>query len=215
MTDESLIPPMTTSEASLVGAATTPKPNGGPSVPETAEPEPPKEAPPKPPPEKAPEPLTAKDVVVPEGFELVDDAIKESLVSILNEYKVPKEGLAKLVELQTGVMKAASERSSGLWQETQETWRKAVQSDPEYGGYRFKTNMGLVSRLIEENKAGPTSRPLREQFDLTGAGNNPEIVKKPINGARQYPAEGRPAQGQPARAGRTHAQILFPNQGKI
>lgn len=155
-------------------------------------------------------PLTVKDIVLPEGFEGVDTASQEAFVSILNEYKVPAEGLKKLVDLQTGIMKAASEKGSALWNQTQDTWRKEIMADAEFGGPRLNENLGQISRLID--KYG-TSK-LRDMMDLTGAGNHPEMIKFLTKVARDNLAEGQPVTGQPSRGERTHADILFPNQGK-
>ena len=181
----------------------------------TPEVKPPETKPPEAkPPEPAAEPLKAADIVVPEGFEVVDDATKEAFVGILNEYKIPKEGMQKLVDLQTSLMKAASERGSALWTTTQDTWRREIMADAEFGGPKLTENLGQISRLIDRFAPGEQNKVVRDMMDLTGAGNHPAMIKFLTRIARETVEEGRPVSGTPPAAGRTHAEILFPNQGK-
>jgi hypothetical protein len=186
------------------------------SPPGTTAPPAPGEPPPaeaqKPPESAKPTPLTAKDIVLPEGAQGADEPTKEALVSILNKYNVPRAGLEELVNLQIEVMKAASDRTSGLWRETQETWRREISADSQYGGPRLQSNLGQISRLIDGCASNATK--LREAFDLTGFGNHPEAIKFFANICRKYLSEGEAVQGQPSATGRTQAEILFPNQGK-
>lgn len=161
--------------------------------------------------EAQPRPLTVDDIKIPEGFTEVDAPTKEAFIGILNEYKIPPEGLKKLVDLQTGLMKAASEKNSALWQQTQDTWRKEISADAEFGGPRLKENLGLISRLIDEFG----SPQLRMKMDLTGSGNDPDHIKFLTKIARAFIAEGGPIMGSPSGSeGRSQAEILFPNQNK-
>jgi len=139
----------------------------------------------------------------------VDPAAAGQFVELVNKFGIPRDAVAGLVALQEQTMKAASEAGSAQWNELQETWRAEVSKDAEIGGEKLQPTLGSISKLLD--KYG--SPEVRAAFDLTGAGNNPQVIKFLAKVAKDLGEPG-PISGQPAAPPRDPASILFPNQGK-
>lgn len=84
-----------------------------------------------------------------------------------------KARVQKLVDLQTEVATAASERASQLWDQTQELWTKELTNDPVVGGAKLEESKVQVGKLLDTYG----SPELRQILDLTGAGNNVHLMK--------------------------------------
>ena len=131
-------------------------------------------------------------------------------VKVLNETDPnDKASLGKsLLELHEKV----SEANLQHWYDLQSQWRQEIESDPQYGGEKLAPALGNVAKLINDFAADhggeEMANQLRLQFDQTGAGNNPAIVKFLIWTASQL-SEGRPLSGSPAGGEVSRAQKLF------
>lgn len=171
--------------------------------------EPPKEGETKPAePTKAAEPLTKEALTIPEGFQ-ADEASVGKFLEIANELGLSKEGASKLVGLQAELAKQASEAGSKLWEETQTQWQDQVRADPEIGGTKLQENLGVIAKLLDSHG----NAEVRQAFDITGAGNNPAVIKFLIKVGKEL-GEGKPVLGGPGNAPADAASILYPNQGK-
>lgn len=178
---------------------TTPTPTPAPTEP----PEPPE--PPTPPPAE-PEPLVAEDISFPDGFE-VDATLRDEFLALANDKdKSPKERAQALVDLQVKAATAASEASSKAWTDMQESWKAEVRADAEIGGAKLDATIGRIGRLIDEYG----SDGLREAFDMTGAGNNPAVIRF-LAKIADVVTEGPAVPGTPAQSETTAAQRLFPS----
>lgn len=158
-------------------------------------------------------PLTSNDITLPEGTE-ADQALMDGFLEVVNEAKLPKEAAQKLVDLQTNAMQKASESISQAWSEMQEQWRKDAQALPEFGGDNLSKTTAHISRLIEGFGGTPEEqKTLRQVFDFTGAGNNPQMIAFLGRLARELVTEGAPNTGQPTsqKAGATLAERMFPD----
>lgn len=140
----------------------------------------------------------------------VDPEIGNAFTAIVNEHGLSRDVVAKLVGLQEKAMLANSDAGSRAWAETQEQWAAEVQKDPELGGQKWPEVQGQIGQLLDTYG----SPELREAFDLTGAGNNPHVVRFMSKVAKVLNESGfispNPGNGEPKSA----AQILYPNQGK-
>lgn len=164
--------------------------------------------------EKAAAPLTVTDIKLPEGV-TVDKPALDSFIKLLNDAALtPQARAQQLIDLQTNLMKQASEKGSELWDKTQEDWQKQTLADPEIGGAKWPESSAAISRLITEFAPKGKEAEFRQAWGVTGAGNHPLIVKFLANVAKKLTVEGRPASGQPGAQPRSHADILFPTQGK-
>jgi hypothetical protein len=98
------------------------------------------------------------------------------------------------------------------WMATNQKWIDEVTKDPVYGGDKLDENLSKVSTLINEfaakNGGDQVGQAVREAMDLTGAGNNPAIVKFLIWTCSQL-SEGRPLGGGSANVEVSRAQKLY------
>lgn len=159
-------------------------------------------------PAKAAEPLTKEALTFPEGF-TADETATGKFLEIANELGLSKEGASKLVGLQAELAKQASEAGSKLWEETQSQWQDQVRADPEIGGTKLQENLGVIAKLLDSHG----NAEVRQAFDITGAGNNPAVIKFLIKVGKEL-GEGGPVSGRPGTAPSDPASILYPNQGK-
>lgn len=140
-------------------------------------------------------PLTPTDITLPEGVE-ADEALMKNFLELVNEAKLPKEAAQKLVDLQTSAMQKASESISQAWSEMQEQWRKEAQELPDFGGDNLPKTTAHISRLIEGfGGNAEEQKTLRQVFDFTGAGNNPQVIAFLGRIAKELVTEGAPNVG--------------------
>ena len=156
-------------------------------------------------PSEAAAPLTAESIKLPEGFEAAPE-LMEKYVGLMNDQSLTPEGRAQgLVDLYGEAMKAASEKSSALWQQMQDQWRSEVEKDPTIGGAKLEATMQSIGKLIDEY---PEGEQLREVFDLTGVGNNPVFIRF-MHGLASKLNEGQPTPGQPPAQAKSIADRIY------
>jgi hypothetical protein len=160
-------------------------------------------------------PVTMENLKFPEGTE-IDQEVANSLLGVLNDQKLaPGDRAQALVDLHLKSVESASEKASQFYRELQDEWvGQAVQ---EFGGEdKLRPMLGAISGLIDEYGGTPEQRTeLRDLFSLTGAGNSPRMIGFLHSIAKALSVEGKPMTGgQPATAGRTAAEILYPNMNR-
>lgn len=165
----------------------------------------------------APALLTAEsyaDLKIADGFEVNDAALTDAK-AIFAEAQVPPEAAQKLLDLYTTNLKTATDQLAAAHQEQftalNQQWIDATNALPEMQGEAKKQTLAILGRTMDEFG----SPEAREAFNLTGAGNNPHIVKYILSLA-QAVVEGAPTpQGAPAlsdpRKGKSLGQRLYPN----
>lgn len=157
-------------------------------------------------------PLTADALKFPEGV-TVDEPIRDELLSIMNNQELAPAARAQaLADLHLKAVTLASEKGSQAYQDLQKQWKG--QAEAEFGE-RLDPTLGGISKLIDEF-AGTRAQAaeLRDLFALTGAGNSPSMIRFLDNVAKKLVVEGRPVAGTPSNAGKSAAEILYPNQAK-
>lgn len=164
-----------------------------------------------------PAPLTVEsyaDLKIADGFEVNAEAL-DGAKAIFTEAQVPPEAAQKLLDLYTTNLKTASDAVAAAHQEQftalNQQWITATNALPEMQGEAKKQTLAILGRTMDEFG----SPEAREAFNLTGAGNNPHIVKYILSLA-QAVVEGSPTpQGAPAmpdpRRGKSLGQRLYPN----
>lgn len=160
--------------------------------------------------EDAPAALTAEALALPEGFEVNQPRMDEFLGVMNNADMKPEERAQALINLYADTMKEASEKGSQLWNETQDTWAKECEALPEIGGGKLPETLGGISKLLTEySGGGEEEKQLRDVFEITGAGNNPHMVKFLDRMAKALVKEGSPASGGPAATSKSDAELLY------
>lgn len=118
-------------------------------------------------------PVTMEDFTLPEGIELPDEDAK-SFLEVLNSGLAPKELGQKLLDMQAGLAARTVEAVGKEWDTLQNQWKgeakaalTALGTTPEEGNAQI--TKGLLA-------AGATKEAF-QALHITGAANNPEIVK--------------------------------------
>lgn len=127
----------------------------------------------EPPPTEEFVPLTAADITLPEGMEVNETLRDEALAIVNNRELSPKEQLQGLIDLQGRLAKDAADTLSKTWEDTQKAWQDEVKADPTIGGDKLQTSLAAVNKLVAEYG----NDKLVEAFALTGAGNNPHVIR--------------------------------------
>ena len=156
-------------------------------------------------------PITAADLKFPEGFE-IDESAQKQFVDIMNEDLTRAELANKLVTFQSTMAQAASDSISGSWDDMVTQWQTAAEAHPDIGGDKLKPALGAVKNLINE-VMGDKANEVFDAFDLTGIGNNPDVISL-LHKLASERAEGKLTAGERAAPATTLAQQMFPNQGK-
>lgn len=179
---------------------------GGPAEPEAPKPD----EPPKPEEPKAPtlSSLKIEDFTAPEGTTLDPERFKGFQEAVP---ELSKETAQKLLELHAKELKAAEMVSTNVWMETQKQWATEASKDTEFGGDKLPETKANIAKVIDQfSKTPEEAKALRHALVLTGAGNNPAIVRFWARAAKAL-TEGRTVTGSPGGAPRSAAASLYPN----
>ena len=152
-------------------------------------------------------PFKLEEIKLPDGF-VIDETVSKPFVEIVNKYGLGRDAVAELTALQATAMKNVSDGGTKAWSDMQEKWTGEVKADPEIGGEKLPEVLGSISKLVD--KYGTPD--LRSAMDVTGAGNNPHVIRFLAKVAKDL-GEGKfvPA-GDPALGKKSAAERLFPNQ---
>lgn len=101
-----------------------------------------------------PQARTYEAFKVPDGVTLVDDKVKD-FTTILDDGKLsPQERAQKLVDLYVDESKRLSselaQHQRDVWNGLQTQWINDLRKDPELGGNRIETTLGIAKAVIEE-----------------------------------------------------------------
>lgn len=166
--------------------------------------QPPEPAVAEPPAEVAPFDMAA--LKLPEGFELPEE-LKGKFTEIATKSKLGAEAAQSLIDLHAETVKSAQDSIYSQWTELHKKWVAEVKADPELGdsqGLRPEVHTS-IGKLLDEY-GGPE---IRQALDLTGAGNNPQVVRflAKVAGAL---TEGGHVVGAPAAGAKNAASIFYP-----
>jgi hypothetical protein len=120
----------------------------------------------------APQPVTYEDFKLPEGA-TVDGETLDRARSLFSEARLPQEQAQKFIDLAVSREQAAARKGVQAFVDLQNKWVSEIKADPEIGGDRLTASMASAARAID--RLGVPG--LKEALNLTGAGNNPAIVK--------------------------------------
>lgn len=163
-----------------------------------------------------------KDIKIPETI-TVDDAQRGELTGALDLLRGGKyaEGVQKLFDMHASTMQQFADHviseQMRVWNKTNADWVTAVMADPVLGGNGHETAMGKVA--IGRDAIASTAMPgtpryekemaeFNEALRVTGAGNNPAILRAFHNASRYVrEASPPPPDGKPPKdAGKNPAK---------
>ena len=160
--------------------------------------------------EAAPEVPAYGEFKLPDGA-TVDGEQLEQATALFKEAGLPHEQAQKFIDLALSREQAAATRGVQAFVDLQTKWVSEIKADPEIGGTRFEASMASASRAID--RLGVPG--LKEALNLTGAGNNPAIVKAFVR-LGQMVSEDRfmPGRNAAPAASRSPAETIYDGNPK-
>src|SRR5439155_22514769 len=123
----------------------------------------------------------------------LDEGMSKQFTDIATEAKLSPAAAQKLIDLDIARQKSFSEAMAKTYRDTNEKWVEEVKADAEIGGDKLQPTLTTISKALDTFG----TPKVREALNLTGAGNNPEIVKTLFKMAKAL-TEGGHVTGQPA-----------------
>lgn len=170
--------------------------------------------------EEAPAPFDPESfkLTVPEefpDFKLNDETAAQIKDLMLDEKTNPAEKAQALVNMHIKALHDNINSGNELWYQTQRDWQAAIRADKELGLTNIDQTTATLAKVIDKF-GGAEAGKIREAFALTGAGNNPEIVRlltrvgKLVTEGGVLPGGAPSPAGQNAKA-RSAAEIMYPS----
>lgn len=159
----------------------------------------------------APETFDLSALKIPDNFKLADEAKTQLSAALVG---VPPERAQALFDLHAAeaqrIAQASLDANVTAWNNINTQWRSEIDSDPVIGGANTPKVKAAISRLV--NEFGDGGAGVREALNLTGAGNNPHLVRFFHKVASKL-YEGGPVNGSPANgaAPPNMADVFYPS----
>lgn len=196
--------------------AASPAPDASLTPPESLLNDKPAETPAEAKPEETPaepdKPIEYTDFTLPEGMELNAEKLGE-FTKIAQDAKLPQEVAQKMVDLYSSELKAISDAPMKAWTELQNKWQDEVRNDPEIGGANLDKNLAATKAGLK-NLLGEGADKFFEALNITGAGNNPEILRGLFKAAQPH-APASPVAGRPASGSKSAGSTLYPTMNGL
>ena len=142
----------------------------------------------------------------PEGFDSsqVNQERMSAYTGILGEAKVNSEYGQKLLDLHLQEINTAADkiqqRQWDVFNETQNRWRGEVMADPELGGDKHGKAITTIMSLVDQYGGNAEERKgLLDAFRITGAANNPHVLRFMHRAAQSLSKEAVPTPAPPPR----------------
>jgi hypothetical protein len=153
----------------------------------------------------------------PEGYE-IDPKFAEEASAVFKELGLTQDAAQKLVDMYSAKVTAAIETPFKAYEDLRADWRKEVVADKDIGNGKDDLKPEVKAAIGHAIDSLPNAKEFREAMVLTGAGDNPAIVRAFASFASRL-AEGKGVNGSgPSPLGQTSkatlpsaAQALFPN----
>ena len=160
-------------------------------------------------------PKTYAEFKLPEGVKL-DEALLKEGTPIFKEAGLTQEGAQKFVDFYASQRAKDFANQQKAWGDFQAGWVKEAKADAEFGKDKFDASMGVVRKAITTFAKTPAEvKAVDEALNLTGAGNNPAILRLLYRAGLAVGEDKISAGGQPAFDKKDAASVMFPNQGKV
>ncbi|HXA22766.1 MAG TPA: hypothetical protein VNW90_10725 [Acetobacteraceae bacterium] len=164
-------------------------------------------------------PTVYTDFTLPDGI-TKDSAAFTTFADAASKLGLPQDQAQALVtavgERMAADAKAAGEATWQNWVDTNDKWAAEIKADPAIGGAKFDGMKVTVAKLFDDYVGHintPERKALNEALLLTGAGNNPAIVRAIAKIAAAH-TEGGFVSGSPARGPVDRAALMYPTMGQ-
>jgi hypothetical protein len=151
-------------------------------------------------------PVEYKDLKVPEGIQ-ADSPTLTAFTETAGKLGISQSAAEALIAQFGPEMAKAATGPYKAWAETQNAWVATVKADPEIGGDNFTRMTSTIAKVLDDPRfADPGTR---EALNLTGAGNNPALIRTLYRMAQAL-TEGEHVAGNPPRQTKSTAELLYP-----
>lgn len=157
---------------------------------------------------------TALELKLPEGF-VVDEPAMASFQEYAKTNGLSQDAAQAGLDLFTSQVQAQITKviadQSAAWKAINDGWKAELETDPDFSGDAKLASLTRIGKLFDDPNFGDGGA-LREAFALTGAGNNPAIVRF-LNNVAKVLDEGTvvPGGGPTGNKARTPGEILYGN----
>lgn len=150
-----------------------------------------------------------QDFSVPEGYE-VDAELLSEFTPLLKELGASQEQGQKFVDLQAKVVQKVTDAQAKVWADTQGDWRKAGETDEEFGKGKYDESI-MLARKAMRTIGG---EGLVDALNKTGMGNHPEFIRFFYRVGKEIGEDNFSFGSANKDGAKTLAERMFPNQGK-
>ncbi len=153
--------------------------------------------------------LVYTEFKLPEGVS-VDDAALKTATDLFKQAGLPQEQAQKFIDLAVSREQAAAQKGVQAFVDLQNKWVSEIKADPDIGGDKLEASLASAARAID--RLGVPG--LREALNLTGAGNNPAVVKAFVR-LGQMVSEDRfqPGKDAPPEPPKSPAEVIYGANG--
>jgi hypothetical protein len=119
---------------------------------------------------------------LPEGAQIEKESLTE-FKTFAKEQDLTQEQAQKVLEFGAQRIKAQLEAPYKAWSEMQNQWQAEVKADPEIGGTKYDKSIADAALVFQPGESNPfvknaeEAQALKTALTMTGAGNNPAIVR--------------------------------------
>lgn len=163
----------------------------------------------------APAPITYEAFKFPEGVEVEKEGLDQA-TALFAKSGLKQEQAQELIDFYVktaqDTAKAAEEAAAKAWTETRQKWTDEVKADPQIGGDKLPQTVAAIAKVLDKYGAPG----IREQLSVTGADNNPAVIKTLWNIA-QAMTEGMHVAGEPSGKAppQSLAERMYPDGPKM
>jgi hypothetical protein len=160
-------------------------------------------------------PTEFTDFTLPDGLK-ADDPALAGFKEEASKLGLSQEQAQALVSKVGMHFAGLAEANTAAWLQVNADWQSQLKADKEFGGANFEPMKISVSKLFDDyvgHVNSPERKDLNQALLLTGAGNNPAIVRAWARIAAAH-GEGGHVAGNPARNAASTADLLYPTHNQ-
>lgn len=121
---------------------------------------------------------------------------------------------AHMAALKTAV-DATRQAATEHWQTTQREWQDQLRADKDIGGVKLDQSIKDIRGGAKNLLGDQGAKDLFTALNLTGAGNNPAIVKAMHKAFSTHAAATNVGGNPTAGTGKSAAEVMYPTQAKL